>query len=346
MDDLNVWAKEELSDEEVRKFGAVVGEYYPEVGKRIQRAVEVDGELASLIRSFPQFVSLFELWESIGIHVTPVHWSSPVANVQELSDDLWDGPSEVPGIDFRMDEQLDRLSKFESAYRSEYERFPIGEPSEEFNGFTIDNGFFESVDTEMAYSMIREHEPKRVIEIGSGNSTQVLNAALRENDQEEYEHLIIEPEPTPLIRGADAKLMESKVQDVPMSVFNSLTEDDVLFIDSTHVGRIGSDVLYECLNVIPQLDEGVLLHVHDIFLPYEYPRSWVKKYHWFFNEQYFTQALLTGRDDEVLWSTYRNHKEHPELLESAFDSYDELGEGYEADDARGIPSSLWVRVGE
>lgn len=345
MDELTLWGREELSDEEIREFGAVVGEYFPEIGDRIQRGAEADDQVASLVRSLPSLIALSEMWEKVGVHVTPVHWSSPVANVQQLSDDHWDGPSEVPGIDFRVDEQLDRLSEFESAYRSEYERFPIEEPSEEFNGFAVDNGFFESVDTEIAYSMIRENEPKRVIEVGGGNSTQVINAALQENDQE-YEHLIIEPDPTPAINGVDAKLIESEVQDVPMSVFDSLTEDDVLFIDSTHVARIGSDVLYECLNVIPQLDEGVLLHIHDIFLPYEYPRSWFTKYRWSFNEQYFVQALLTGRDDEVLWSTYRHHKEHPELLESAFDSYAELGAGYESDDARGVPSSLWLRVGE
>jgi hypothetical protein len=345
MHDLTLWLKDELDDSEVRQIATALDESHPEFAEGIRDALEEDGEGAEFLRSLPKLLGhdMFEVWESLGIHVTPAHWSSPIANVRDLSDDLWDGPSEMPELDFRIDDQLDRLSTFESEYRGEYSDFPILESSGEYNGFAIQNNFFESVDTEVAYSMVREHEPKRVIEIGGGNSTQVLDAALKQNDQP-FEHLIIEPEPSQVITGVDAKIIQSKVQEVPMSVFESLTEDDVLFIDSTHVGKIGSDVLYEYLDLLPQLDDGVLVHAHDIFLPYEYPKPWVMDQHWFFNEQYLLRALLSGSDDEILWSTYYLHRQHPELLAEAFDSYAALGEYYGPEKPEGIPSSFWMRT--
>ncbi|MCO8266563.1 class I SAM-dependent methyltransferase [Haloferax sp. AB510] len=345
MHNLELWLKDELSDEEVHELAKAIDEKYPGIAEQIRETMAKDGPGADFLRSIPEFVDvdMFDFWEAIGVHMTPVHWSSPIANVQGLSDELWTEPSEMPAIDFRVDEQLDRLSTFKSRYRDEYSEFPIYERSEKFNGFAIKNHLFESVDTEVLYSMIRENKPKRVIEIGGGNSTQVASAALQKNDQRS-EHLIIDPDPKKTIKGIDANLIQAKVQDVPMSVFNSLEEDDLLFIDSSHVGRIGSDVLYEYLDIIPRLDDGVLVHCHDIFFPYEYPKPWITQFRWFFNEQYLLRALLAGNDIEVLWATYYLHKEYPELLEEAFESYEALGSQYGFERPNGIPSSLWMRT--
>lgn len=347
MHSLGLWLKDEIDDDELRQVAATVDESHPEVADQIREALETDEEMADYLRSAPEYVSIdmFEFWESLGIHMTPVHWSSPIPNVQKLSDDLWDGPSELPDIDLGIDDQLERLSTFESKYKSEYDEFPITEPSGDYSGFHVKNYYFEAVDAEIAYSMIREHEPECIIEIGGGNSTQVVDAALQRND-DDCEHIVIDPEPTKKIKETtEAKIVKADVQEVPTSVFESLGEDDVLFIDSSHVARIGSDALHEYLNIVPQLGDGVLVHAHDIFLPYEYPRPWVMQRRWFFNEQYLLRALLTNSSDyDVLWSTYYMHQQHSDLLEEAFDSYATLGSQYESTNIYGIPSSFWMRT--
>ena len=120
-----------------------------------------------------------------------------------------------------------------------------------------------------------------------------------------------------------------------MSEFLSLEENDILFIDSSHVLRIGGDVRYEYLEILPRLNRGVIVHAHDIFCPAEYPRQWVLEHYHFWTEQYLLQAFLTFNDSfEVLWGSSYMHINHPDKLEAAFSSY---GRDVES------PSSFWMR---
>ena len=110
---------------------------------------------------------------------------------------------------------------------------------------------------------------------------------------------------------------------------------DILFIDSSHVLRIGGDVQYEYLEILPRLARGVIVHSHDIFLPAEYPRHWVLEEHKFWTEQYLLQAFLAFNDSfEVLWAGSYMHLKHPEKLEEAFSSYKR---------ERTLPGSFWMR---
>lgn len=345
MDRLGLWYEQELDDDQLREIAETIEGQYPEEAETILAAVEDDSELEEWLRSLPRYVTIdtFDMFEKLGIHVTPVHWSSPIPDVHELPA-VWGEPSELPGVDLNVDRQFDLLSTFESRYREEYDEFPIIESSDDHSGFSIKNRYFESVDAEVAYSMVREYSPQCIVEIGGGNSTQVLDAALDRNERA-CDHYVIDPSPTRRIkRTTDADIVKERVQDVPLEVFESLEENDVLFVDSTHVARIGSDVLYEFLEVLPRLGDGVLVHVHDIFFPYEYPRRWITERRWFFNEQYLVRALLTNNDAfEILWTTYYMHREHPERLEEAFASYEEIGHEYESINVYGVPSSLWLR---
>jgi hypothetical protein len=187
-----------------------------------------------------------------------------------------------------------------------------------------------------------------VLEIGSGWSTLLSMRALEANradggGDQAARLTAIEPYPYAFVRDAVAarpdyaEMLDEQVQGLPLDMFCSLGEGDILFIDSSHVLRIGSDVQYEFLEILPRLRPGVLVHVHDIFLPGEYPRDWVLgPEHRFWNEQYLLQAYLIGNARaEVVWGSSWMHRRHPEALEKAFGSYD-----------RGtrFPGSFWLRT--
>jgi predicted O-methyltransferase YrrM len=234
--------------------------------------------------------------------------------------------------------QLQRLARFAADYRSEYDAFPR-QPTGVAHQYHVDNGAFESVDGEMLYCFVRHFGPRRVIEIGSGASSLLTAQALRKNGPSRPGELTcIEPYPNETLRRGFpglTRLIERQVQDVPLETFEALEENDILFIDSSHVVKTGSDVVHEFLEIVPRLKKGVLVHVHDIFLPSEYPRPWVLEGHRFWTEQYLLQAFLAFNDSfEVLWAGSFMHLDHPEALERAFASYQR---------DRRWPGSFWIR---
>ena len=251
----------------------------------------------------------------------------PIPDRRSLTDSLWGRQSDLPGVDMNAAGQLRLLEEFRADYAAEYA--------------AIDRSFGE-VDAQALYCMLRKYKPARMIEIGSGNSTHLSAAALLKNAAEEPGHspcdfTAIEPHPAPDIRAGFpglTRLLERRAQDVPLETFGALGENDVLFIDSSHVLAIGSDVQYEFLEIIPRLRPGVLVHVHDIFLPAEYPKRWVVDGR-FWDEQYLLQAFLAFNNSfEVLWAGHWMHLTHPEQLRAAFSTYDP---------AKAAPGSFWMR---
>jgi len=190
--------------------------------------------------------------------------------------------------------------------------------------------------------MIRHFKPKKIFEIGSGNSTYLSAHAILKNKEEdndyECELVAIEPYPNDILKAGFpglSKLIPKKAQDIPLSEFKKLLENDILFIDSSHVLKIGSDVQYEYLEILPRLNKGVIIHVHDIFLPTEYPKEWVLKDYRFWTEQYLLQAFLAFNNSfEVLWAGSYMHLRYPDKLEEVFSSYKR--------DER-WPGSFWIR---
>jgi Methyltransferase domain len=271
---------------------------------------------------------IFQLGQALGFNVTLNHHYFPLPDVRRLKDDIWLVPDELAGIDINEQNQIELLSHFESSFKGEYDAFPRRKTAIPYEYYS-DNPYFGCVDGEILYCFIRHFKPQRLIEVGSGYSTFLAAKAISQNQEEDPSYVCdltaIEPQPGPVLEGGFpnlTRLVRKQVQDVPYTEFQKLTENDILFIDSSHGLTIGSDVQYEYLRILPHLNNGVIVQVHDIFLPLEYPKEWVVKRLRFWNEQYLLQAFLMFNDAyEVLWAAGYMHSNHPDLLEKAFSSY-------------------------
>ena len=276
----------------------------------------------------------------LGIHITRNDFYSPIPDTRLLKGKLWAKRSSLPGVEVNEQGQLELLREFVEKFKAEYEQFPrqaTGIPHQ----YYIFNENFESVDGEILYCMIRRFKPRRIFEIGSGNSTILSAEAILKNQAEDgsrCELIAIDPYPSNLLKAGFpglTELVQSPVEEISLSEFKKLNANDILFIDSSHVLRIGGDVQYEYLEILPSLNAGVLVHAHDIFLPAEYPRDWVFKKRLFWSEQYLLQAFLAFNTSfEVLWAGNFMHLTHPDKVEAAFSSYDRHGAG---------AGSFWIR---
>ena len=262
----------------------------------------------------PQFRELFRDWEQHGFHVTPVHFNQPIPDTRSLPETLWSRPSELVGIDMNEPRQRELLRSF-SRFRDEYQRFPTG-PTKEQNRFYLGNRLFGGVDALVAYCMVRHFQPRLIIEVGSGFSSLALGEAASKNGCTPI--ICIEPFPRDFLRKGFPglqTLIEKNVQEINLEFFSQLQSGDILFIDSSHTVKVGGDVNYLFLEVLPRLKPGVIVHVHDIFLPFEYRRDWVVDEFRFWSEQYLLQAFLSfNLEFEVLMANrYLAHKYRDDL---------------------------------
>jgi Methyltransferase domain len=273
-----------------------------------------------LLRS--AYVQLFRGMQALGISVTPLHYYFPIPDLNQQSHRSWnDGPG-TSLLDFDLGSQLRRLENW-SSYADEWSF-----DEDQDYAFRLNNGFFETVDAEVAYSILREMRPRRVIEVGGGNSTRLLATALRMNAEEgsQSELVSVEPHPDPMLRRGFpglSRLIAKPVQDVEPEFFDQLEAGDVLFIDSSHVVSLGSDVVYEILEILPRLRPGVMVHFHDIFIPADYPRKFVMNNLCFWAEQYMLQAFLWGnRQFRVAWASSMMQMSYPSVLRDMFNRWE------------------------
>jgi predicted O-methyltransferase YrrM len=226
----------------------------------------------------------------------PGHFYSPLPSRAEIAE-VWArggafGPP-FPAVELNEAGQFARLERFAGWYAEQ----PFPEKATPGARFYLDNPSYGHYDAFMLYGMLREARPRRIIEVGSGFSSaamldlneRVLGGAVN--------FTFIDPDMArlkPLLRAGDAgrvTLIEKKVQDVPIEAFAALGENDVLFIDSSHVSKIGSDVNRLFFDVLPSLAPGVLIHIHDVAGNLDYPRDWLEEGRaW--NEQYLLRAFL------------------------------------------------------
>jgi predicted O-methyltransferase YrrM len=282
--------------------------------------------------SLPDFIlrdkAFFQAMECKGYHVTPVHFYEPIPDTRELSQNFWTIKSELIGIEMNLDEQILLLNSFGRKYRTEIESFMTDE-NKNPDQFHFNNGAFESVDAEVLYCMIREKKPKNIYEIGAGFSSLIISEAIAANKNENQEYRCtyysIDPFPPSFIKNDLAnrhELIIKKVQDIPVSLFQDLGNNDILFIDSSHVAKIESDVNYEILEILPRLNKGVIIHFHDILLPYEYSKEIILDNRCYWNEQYLLQAfLIFNKNFKILFAGNYIHNERPDILEDIFNSY-------------------------
>lgn len=228
----------------------------------------------------------------VGVFPVRNHYYEPQFDYRSLRMDL-DKERHLPGIDWNEAGQLGLLERLSYAG----ELGDIQDAPGAASAFRFGNGKFESGDAEYWYQIIRAVRPRRIVEIGSGNSTLVALKALARNRAEDpaytCEHTCIEPYEMPWLEATGVSVVRSRVEDLQPDFFDRLQENDILFIDSSHVIRPQGDVLFEFLEVLPVLNKGVIVHVHDVFSPRNYLGKWLVDEVSFWNEQYLLEAFLT-----------------------------------------------------
>jgi Methyltransferase domain len=255
------------------------------------------------------------------------HFYSPVANSPLLAREparsrLWPPtPRDTPGLDWRESEQLALLESFAARAPLQIPDADTGDP----HVYHAGNPMFSRLDAWMLQSMLRHFRPRKMIEIGCGFSTLMSARIGREHLAGELELTCIEPYPPDFLSGLAgvSELIQSPVEQVPVERFLGLRDGDVLFIDSSHTVKTGGDVAFLYQEVIPRLAPGVIVHVHDMFIPHEYPFEWVMDGRaW--NEQYLVRAFLSFNSEfSILLSVVWLAHHHRDALIRALPAYPE-----------------------
>ncbi len=239
------------------------------------------------------------------------HYYQPLINPGRHLKKSLERDRSLPGLDLNIQGQLDLINHFD--FNEPLAKIPILKRDAGPDQFYYDNGSFGSGDAEFLFSMIRHFKPRQMIEVGCGFSTLMAMEAMRQNVAEDPDyhcrHLCIEPFEQPWLEKSNAMIIRQQVEEMDPSVFQALEKDDLLFIDSSHVIRPQGDVLFEILEILPQLSSGVLVHFHDIFTPRDYPEAWIVSEHRLWNEQYLLEAFLSHNPEFEILATL-NHLLH------------------------------------
>jgi hypothetical protein len=288
-------------------------------------------------RSYFRF--LFRIYPNLrgAVHYPPGHFYSALLDVKSLGPNdanlRFDGAEWWEHVNLRHDEQ--RLY-----YEDLLDRFPFlpfpSRKNDSYRYFT-DNGWFQVSDAFTLSGIIRKEKPSKIVEVGSGFSSAVMLDTLSQTHASAALTLI-EPYPDRLYSllspddRSSLTVLAQQVQDVPLSVFDQLEAQDLVFIDSSHVAKIGSDVSHILLRILPRLKPGVIVHFHDIFYPYSYPIAWIREGRaW--NESLFLRAFLVGNSQFQLlaFNSYAAHS-FPEVFRDRFPAFlDDEG------------ASIWIR---
>lgn len=252
----------------------------------------------------------------------PGHFYSPIPSLEQVREreaQIWPAPPrQLAGIDLREAQQLELLERLVPYYAEQ----PWADERREGLRYQFDNPNFSYGESIFLYSLLRLLKPARVIEIGSGHSSCVtldtnerfLDGSAKVTFIEPYPQLL-ESLMLPNDR-ASVEIIASAVQDVPTSTYESLAAGDILFVDSTHVAKVGSDVNHIMFDVLPSLRPGVYVHFHDIYYPFEYPKEWVYQGRaW--NEAYVLRAFLqhNAAYEIVLFGSFLSAFHRPWLAE-------------------------------
>jgi hypothetical protein len=277
-----------------------------------------------IIRHFS--IKTWRFWECLGFYIVPRHFYFPIPDTKDIKKYNFDEEKFLEGIKFDDSKMISLLSKIKP-YMQEY-------ASIHYNSGYASNG-----DGAILYGLIRYINPKFIIEVGSGYSSVIMIAALEKNMSKGVIHSI-EPYPKKVLldlvdKSNKIKLTIKKVEDIDIALFKSLTDGDILFIDTSHVLKTANDVHYLYLTVLPQLPVGVIVHIHDIRLPQDYPRSWVFDSKKIWHEQYLLQMFLTFNENyQVLFASNYIYCKEPELMSKSLI-------GLSVD--KGWPGSFWIK---
>ena len=258
------------------------------------------------------------IFNNIGLLPIRDHYYQPLINPNKHNLKSLRDERIIPGLDFNINKQKEIILSFN--YVDELLKFPQKKSND--NEYYYHNGSFESGDSEYLYNIIRKFKPNRIIEVGSGFSTKMMLNGINKNRDEDSNYncelTCIEPFERKQIEGLPiTTLLKEKVESLDIKIFKELKNNDILFIDSTHMIRPQGDVLFEIQNILPELNPGVLIHFHDILSPRDYLDDWIYKEHHLWNEQYLLETFLSFNDRfEVIGSVNYLKHNYWELLSS------------------------------
>lgn len=232
---------------------------------------------------------IFAAFEAYGLHVTQDHAYTPQPTVASLSLDLWEGQRYAnQGWALDMEQQRALFGDI-APFTQELTDVPRQSTAD----FYWDNHLFPNFDACVYYGLCRHVRPATILDIGGDFSTPLAGRAAYLNGTTQVR--CIQPYPTSTLRAVREPwlyVLEQAVQDVPLAMYSSLQANDIVFINTSHVSKIGSDLHHILFQILPILPSGVFVHFNSIFLPHEYPHEWVVERNWFWNEQYLLLAFL------------------------------------------------------
>jgi predicted O-methyltransferase YrrM len=291
---------------------------------------------------------LFSTGDRLGVHVLPSHYYSSLPSWKWLraNEPKWRKPTQLLGIDWDLDAQARWMEAHAAAHIAELPLGPLFAEAESVGGFR-----YGPIEAQMLYGVIRSTMPRRIVEIGSGSSTLVMSRAAQLNhEQTGHKTDIVAIDPFTAGKVAALPFVTSRAEHglVLNAADLALHPGDVLFIDSTHTVRTGSEVPHIYLELLPALPAGVLIHIHDIYLPYLFtPDLYQSYFDW--QETAFVAALLVNNDRlGVCCCMSALHHDRPESLHKVFPEYKpaRMADGlFRRGPARGhFPSSLWLET--
>ena len=271
----------------------------------------------------------------LDLHVLPRNIYSPIPDVPLANDPLWRQPAMTPGVIIDALAHLHYVRSVLAPYIAEFSA-PLERPADD--GFYLRNPWYGAGDAELLYAMVRHHKPRRLLEFGTGYSTLVSARACAANARDGCSVDFVSIDPFARIPGTPSPGLVRheclSARSVPLERFLELASGDILFIDTSHTVKCGSEVNFLILDVLPQLRPGVLVHFHDIFLPYEYPYDWYAR-ETYFAEQYLLQAFLSGNPAyEVVLASHAVARMHHEALGRVIPTLAAVQYG---------PAAFWIR---
>jgi hypothetical protein len=249
--------------------------------------------------------------ELSNVGVVRHHYYEPILFERDLKYSL-ERERDIVGLDLNKAAQIELLAGL--SYADELKAIPKKAAEGQY-GYS--NRLFEQGDGECYYSMIRHFKPRRIIEIGAGHSTLIAQLAIEKNQLEDsaYQcnHRCVEPYENAWLSKTKVEVIRTPIESLPRDWMNDLSKGDFLFIDSSHVIRPQGDVLHLYLEVLGRLKPGVIIHIHDIFTPRDYPRDWVIDDRRLWDEQYLLESFLCfNKDFQVICALnwlWHNHRE-------------------------------------
>jgi hypothetical protein len=299
------------------------------VVRRLKHAKEKLAERHALQRWLAR--KLLPFSQSLGFSVAGDHFYEPIPSIKYIQENYIDEPRMLPCFTITP-EWAENMERVVGPYIDEYLS------SEAYQSFGKKNWYYSGWDAAYYYCLIRSRKPQSITEVGRGVSTWIAASALERNASEGHPGEIVSIDP--YFRGDNAtaftRIVTADLLRIPASQRESLLRADIFFVDSSHVAKWGSDVLYLFESWIPNLEVNTMLHLHDIFTPYDYPRDWMVQQKRFWNEQYLFESFLAFNNAFRL--------ECPLFYLSRSGSLNQLAERVNAMElATACASAIWLR---